>query len=143
MISYTRKYTTVAALLGLSTAPLLGAGFQLAERSVSGLGRAFSGEAAIADDASVIASNAAGMILLDDNAISAGLQYINPGVDVKGNTAGGTASNSDVADDAIVPYLYYSRKINEKVSAGLGIYSSFGLATSYSKSFATLAVCRT
>lgn len=133
------QVTAAATLLGLSSTPLLGAGFQLAERSVSGLGRAFSGEAAIADDASVLGSNAAGMILLDDGAISVGLQYINPEVDVAGVTPGGPAADNDIADDAFVPYFYYTRKINDDVSFGVGLYSSFGLATSYSRSFATLA----
>ena len=40
--------TTLLALITTAS----GAGFQLAERSAVGLGRAFSGEAAIADDAS-------------------------------------------------------------------------------------------
>ncbi len=142
MLQNSNKYTQIiaaAALFGLSSTPLLGAGFQLAERSVSGLGRAFSGEAAIADDASVIASNAAGMILLDDGAISVGLQYIRPNVDAKGvhpDPMGGAVSDSDIAEDAFIPYFYYSRKISDNVSVGLGIYSSFGLATDYSSSFA-------
>lgn len=47
----------------LATAMLLAAGganaaaFQLAEVSTSGLGRAYAGEAAIADNASVVATN--------------------------------------------------------------------------------------
>lgn len=144
MTKTTRKYTQVtaaAALLGLSSTPLLGAGFQLAERSVSGLGRAFSGEAAIADDATVIASNPAGMILLDDGALSVGLQYIRPDVDVQGthlNPAVGSISDTDVATDAFVPYFFYSRKINDNLSAGIGLYSSFGLATEYSRAFSSL-----
>ncbi|MCP5535963.1 MAG: outer membrane protein transport protein [Akkermansiaceae bacterium] len=144
MTNKTRNYTHVtaaAALLGMSSTPLLGAGFQLAERSVSGLGRAFSGEAAIADDASVIASNAAGMILLDDGALSVGLQYIKPDVDVQGvhpNPLVGNISDTDIAEDALVPYFYYSRKINDNLSAGFGMYSSFGLATEYSRAFSSV-----
>ncbi|HIE2345306.1 TPA: outer membrane protein transport protein [Haemophilus influenzae] len=50
----------------LATAMLLAAGganaaaFQLAEVSTSGLGRAYAGEAAIADNASVVATNPGG-----------------------------------------------------------------------------------
>lgn len=146
MTNNTRKYTHVTAavaLLGLSSTPLLGAGFQLAERSASGLGRAFSGEAAMADDASVIASNPAGMILLDDGAFSTGLQYIRPDVDVQGQAAVRNvglvpASDTDIASDAFVPYFYYSRKMNDKLSAGIGLYSSFGLATEYARGFSSL-----
>ncbi|HHF4198427.1 TPA: outer membrane protein transport protein [Haemophilus influenzae] len=53
----------------LATAMLLAAGganaaaFQLAEVSTSGLGRAYAGEAAIADNASVVATNPALMSL--------------------------------------------------------------------------------
>ncbi len=129
MIKPSRPFTsatsaTAAAILLASSSPLLlGAGFQLHERSVSGLGRAFSGEAAIADDASVLSSNPAGMILLDDGALSVGLQYIRPDVDVRGiASVRGVglvpASDTDVASDAFVPYFYYSRKINENLSAG-------------------------
>lgn len=128
----------MAAMFGLSSTPLLGAGFQLQERSVSGLGRAFSGEAAIADDATVLSSNPAGLIHLSDGSLSVGLQYIRPNVDVKGTAPLSAASDSNVAEDAFVPYFYYTRKINDNVSVGLGIYSSFGLATDYSRSFASL-----
>lgn len=43
----------------------VGAAFQLAEHSAAGLGRAFAGDAAIADDASVIARNPALMAQFD------------------------------------------------------------------------------
>ena len=55
----------------LATATLLAAGgtnaaaFQLAEVSTSGLGRAYAGEAAIADNASVVATNPALMSLFN------------------------------------------------------------------------------
>ncbi|BDS08602.1 long-chain fatty acid outer membrane transporter [Oceaniferula spumae] len=136
---HTAKSTAAAALLGLSSASLFGAGFQLAERSATGLGRAFSGEAAIGDDASVLASNPAGMILLEDGALSAGLQYVKPDVDIKGVTPYGPASDSSIAEEALIPYFYYTRKLNDNLSVGLGLFSSFGLATDYSNSFASLA----
>ena len=134
----TNQYTTILAMLGITSAPLLGAGFQLQERSVSGLGRAFSGEAAIADDASVLSSNPAGIILLDDSSYSVGLQYIKPNVNLKGKggLANTSVSDSDVATEALVPYFYYTRKITDNISVGFGMFSSFGLATDYSDSFA-------
>lgn len=134
----TNQYTTILAMLGITSAPLLGAGFQLQERSVSGLGRAFSGEAAIADDASVLSSNPAGIILLDDSSYSVGLQYIKPNVNLKGKSgpANASVSDSDVATEALVPYFYYTRKITDNISVGFGMFSSFGLATDYSDSFA-------
>ena len=63
----------------------LGAGFQLHERSAAGLGRAFSGEAAMGDDATVIASNPAGMVLLEDEwSFAIGTSGIFPEVEVSG-----------------------------------------------------------
>ena len=58
------QYTTMAAIIGCGSTPLLfGAGFQLQERSVSGLGRAYSGEAAIADDAAVVEREGVTMVV--------------------------------------------------------------------------------
>ena len=62
----------------LATATLLAAGgvnaaaFQLAEVSTSGLGRAYAGEAAIADNASVVATNPALMSFIQKQPILCG-----------------------------------------------------------------------
>ena len=55
------KKTTLATALLLVTAQSSAAGFQVSEHSASGLGRAFAGEAAVADNASVLARNPAAM----------------------------------------------------------------------------------
>jgi len=120
--------------------PLLGAGYQLAERSASGLGRAFSGEAAIGDDASILGSNPAGMSLLDDQSFAFGSTAILPSIDVSGNTRIGTAEDRDVISDAYVPYFYYSRKVTENLKIGFGSYVTYGLESEYSKTFASSAV---
>ena len=55
----------LAGLLLLATAGTgFGAGFALIEQSVSGLGNAYAGGAAIADDASTVYFNPAGMTRL-------------------------------------------------------------------------------
>lgn len=131
---------TYTAVLAASTTLAFGAGFQLQERSASGLGRAFSGEAAIADDASVLASNPAGIILLDDNAFSIGLSYINPQADVSGefNTIPGSAD--DIGDIALVPHIYLTKKYNDNVSYGIGIFTTYGLKSEYGSDFIGSAV---
>ena len=141
----TRNHTTTlkaaatgAALLAL-TAASQGAGFQLAERSATGLGRAFSGESAIADDASVIASNPAGMSLLDDMSFAVGASCIRPGVDVSGTGALGPTSDKGVIPEALVPFSYFTKRLNDKFTAGLGIFTTYGLKTDYSTAFATSA----
>ena len=52
------------------------AAFQLAEVSTSGLGRAYAGEAAIADNAAVVATNPALMSLFKTNQFSVGGVYV-------------------------------------------------------------------
>lgn len=119
---------------------LQAAGFQIVERSASGLGRAFSGEAAIGDDASILSSNPAGGVLLDNYAFSAGGQWINPNIDASGrNVLGVLASDDNLAPDAWVPYFYYSQKIDANWGIGISLFSPFGLVTDYSDSFASLA----
>ncbi|WP_412778999.1 outer membrane protein transport protein [Morganella psychrotolerans] len=80
---FTRSALAVAVSLVASNA--FAAGFQLNEYSTSALGRAFSGEGAVADDASVGSRNPAAMTLFDRPAFSAGAIYINPGVILRVN----------------------------------------------------------
>lgn len=130
----------------LATLPLMagiahGAGYQLQERSARGLGRAYSGESAIADDASVLASNPAGMILIPgDTSVSVGLTGIYPEIDVAGfyTGAGGTVATvaEDLADEAHVPFLYLTHDLTENLTIGFGSYTTYGLATNYPLAFA-------
>lgn len=117
-----------------------GSGFQVQERSAVGLGRAFSGEAAMADDASVIASNPAGMTLLEDEwSFAIGATGIFPDVDISGTltTPAGTrgAVADGVAGDAVLPYFYLSKRLNEHLVFGFGSYTTFGLRTDYQPGF--------
>lgn len=121
-----------------------GAGFQLAERSAAGLGRAFSGEASVADDASVLSSNPAAMILLGgDWNYSAGMTYIEPGADatlyptVTGGNARPALRDNDIAESAFVPYLYATKRLNEDLVIGAGMFTSYGLRTNYSENVAS------
>lgn len=89
------------------------AGFQLAEQSATGLGRAFAGEAAIADNASVLGRNPGAITRFKQTAFSGGFIYIRPQVDIEGRvsdklvtpvgslpTGNKSADASDVAGDA-------------------------------------------
>ena len=134
----TNSIRKIAGLSLLALAPLAtqGAGFQLAERSATGLGRAFSGESAIGDDASVIASNPAAMVLLDDREVSAGLSAIFGDVTVSGLSAGGPISDKPLPD-AYVPYFYAAQRVNDRWSFGVGTFTTYGLKTDYSTAFAS------
>ncbi len=119
------------------------AGFQLQEQSVSGLGRAFAGDAAIADNASSLGRNPALGVLLNDSQISLGFSYIDPNIDVNGQVSGVAtlpANDEDIAPSALVPYAYYLTPINEKMVFGLSLNSYFGLKTDYSNDFTGLDI---
>ncbi|MGF1806724.1 outer membrane protein transport protein, partial [Aliivibrio sifiae] len=70
------------SLLFISSASTAG-GFQVNEHSATGLGRAFAGEAVIADNASVLSRNAAAMMMFDKDAFSMGMTMVKPDVSVK------------------------------------------------------------
>ncbi|ART79136.1 outer membrane protein transport protein [Oceanisphaera avium] len=133
------KLSLVAAAILVVTEPAHSAAFQLAEQNATGLGRAFAGEGAIGDNASVVGRNPAAMTLFDGPALSAGAIYINPDVDVegKGNTAlvgqaaGLPTSSKDIADSAVAPFFYYVQPVNEQWALGFGAFTNYGLSTTY------------
>ena len=133
--------TLIAASLAVVSADNLAASFPLAEQDVSGLGRAYAGEAAVADDASVLARNPALMSLFKDKQISvAGIAVI-PDVSLKGQSAAyGLDANSidddSIAPSAFIPAGYFTMPLNDKVSLGFGAFSNFGLSTEFNDDYA-------
>jgi long-chain fatty acid transport protein len=125
------------SLLALLLCPTLvhAAGFQLAEQSATGMGRAFAGEAAIADNASVLSRNAAAMTRFEQMAFSGGVVYVRPDVNIEGETRVPTAhgpvtldaSAHDIADAAWVPNLSLIIPLNEEWRLGLSANAYFGL----------------
>lgn len=132
---------TLLVTAGLSSTAIYGSGFAIQEQSVTGLGRAFAGSAAVADDASTIFFNPAGLSYLKQDELALGLHYIAPQSDFTdgGSTIptafGGTAQpgndGSDAGQDAVVPNLFYAKRINDQLVAGIGITAPFGLVTEY------------
>src|SRR4030095_14080257 len=137
-----RRTCVAAAVAGLALAlgapQAFGAGFSLAEQSVSGLGNAYAGGAAAAEDASTIFSNPAGMARVRTMHIAAGLTIITPSIKCNndGNslpafnqTLGGTGG--DAGSTNYVPNLYLVVPINKQFAVGLGVGVPFGLKTEY------------
>ncbi|MGL5501634.1 MAG: outer membrane protein transport protein, partial [Plesiomonas shigelloides] len=79
--------SALATAVALLSANASAAGYQIGEHSASGLGRAFAGEGAVADNAAVVIRNPAAMMMFDAPSISGGLTYIDPEVDVNGTTS--------------------------------------------------------
>ncbi|PKH86377.1 outer membrane protein transport protein [Colwellia sp. Bg11-28] len=119
----------------------VGAAFQLAEHSAAGLGRAFAGEAAIADDASVIARNPALMAQFDQIELSFTGTYVIPDVSLTGIDAPTginpvALNDSSIAPSAIIPAIYLVVPLNDKFALGFGTFSNFGLATEFDDDYA-------
>ncbi|MFH0260313.1 outer membrane protein transport protein [Vibrio barjaei] len=132
-----RTPLSLAVVLGLlSSTQVSAAGFQLAEYSATGLGRAFAGEAAIADNASAQWRNPAMLTYLEGTQISGGVLYVDPNIDVTGTSSKfGYTEAKDIAHSAPVPNLYVSHQINDSFTAGLALGSNYGMETELDSSF--------
>lgn len=141
----------IPALMMCGFAGVAGAsGFALIEQNASGLGNAYAGSAAVAQDASTIFFNPAGLTQLSggkDYQFVGALNFINPSAKFSANsstdpasglTAGpaftrfsGTGNGGDAGGLAYVPNLYLSAKLSQQWSVGVGVNAPFGLKTEY------------
>jgi long-chain fatty acid transport protein len=127
----------------MASGQAMAAGFQLNAQSATGIGRAFAGDAVIADNASVMARNPAAMALFDKMELSLGFESITSMIEVKdatyrGVTAPlGTSSNyDDAGDTSIAPNIHLIVPVNDKFAWGVNAYSNFGTKTEFDDSFA-------
>lgn len=125
----------LSSLLMASAGTASAAAFQLAEVSTTGLGRAYAGEAAIADNASVVATNPALMAKFKQAEVSVGSIYVDPSIDVSGKVSSFDASHKNIAPNALVPNIYAVYPINDKFAIGGGINVNYGLATKFDKNY--------
>lgn len=141
----TLTLAVASALLGM-TAQVQAAGFQLAEYSATGLGRAYAGEAAMADNASAQFRNPAMLTYLKGTQVSAGGILVVPNIDIEGYsvpvgldgkpTGAPVATQAkDIADAAFVPNFYVSHQVNDDLYLGLALGTNFGMATELEDSF--------
>ncbi|WP_039985801.1 outer membrane protein transport protein [Vibrio owensii] len=133
--------STAVAFGLLSTSSVANAaGFQLAEYSATGLGRAYAGEAAMADNAGAQWRNPAMLTYLEGTQVSVGAIYVNPNIDVDGTSTfvngSNKASSHDFAHDAVIPNFYLSHQYNDKFAIGLAFGTNYGMETDLGKDFA-------
>ena len=139
----------VAAITALLSCGLVqqahAAGFAIIEHSASGMGNAFAGAAAVAEDASTIWFNPAGMthvgkrqLTLAGHVILPSAEYTDQGSSINPQFTGGatvpgslTGPNDETDETAFVPNFYYIHPINQDAYFGLGINAPFGLVTEY------------
>jgi len=128
--------------LGLGSVGAHASGFQLIEQNASGMGNAYAGSAAIADNASTIFFNPAGLTHLPGLNVSAGVALIRPsfkftdngstgpiafGTPPLGANTGGDAGGSWSA----VPNMYLSYQVHNDWFVGLGVGAPFGLVSEF------------
>ena len=137
------------ALATLASSSALAAGFQVNEHSANGLGRAMAGQAAKPENASILATNPAAIGVFKEAEFSGSVSFIDPNVDIDGSVnyaLGGvdvypqavSAKEDDIADTAFVPGFFYTSPISEKISAGVGVFTTYGLRSDYSNDFEAL-----
>ena len=137
-MSYALSRCAVAAALAGFAGGGHATGFQL-EQNASGLGNAYSGQAAAADNASTIFYNPAGMTRLPGRHLSVVSTFIGPSIkfsDTGGSTApGGLTSPGGNGGDAggwtVAPKGYFSYQATDRVWLGVGLSVPFGLKTEY------------
>lgn len=122
-----------AALIGLWAGTAGASGFQLQEQTASGIGNAFAGSAAVAENASTIFYNPAGMTQLSGTNVSFGVAAISPSYKFS-NGASYSAFSGDGGDAGSLGYVpngYFSMPVAQNLYFGLGVSAPFGLKTQY------------
>ncbi|MFU2081238.1 outer membrane protein transport protein [Gallibacterium anatis] len=128
--------TLLASLVAVASQGALASAFQLHETSTSGLGRAYAGDAAVAENAAVVATNPALMTFFKQPEISVGGIYVRPNIDLKGTTLGQfNADANDIATKEVLPYIYAVYPINDRFAVGGGVNVNYGLATEFNNSY--------
>ena len=132
--------------LGL-TGSAAASGFALIEQSGSGLGNAYAGAAAAAEDASTLFFNPAGLTALPAGKhASVALHAIDPSATFRNNASQSAAGivapglpnpftysglGGDAGSTAYVPNAYFAMSLDPRWSVGIGLNAPFGLKTQY------------
>ena len=130
------KKTLLAVTVAMASGQAMAAGFQLNAQSATGIGRAFAGDAVIADNASVMARNPAAMALFDKMELSLGFETITTDITAKNMSYNGSAAESydDAGGTSVAPNIHLIVPVNEKFAWGVNAYSNFGTKTEFSNS---------
>ncbi|MGF1736227.1 outer membrane protein transport protein [Photobacterium satsumensis] len=144
----------VLTALSVASAQSMAAGFQLNSQSATGLGRAFAGDAVIADNASAMARNPATMAMFKETSMSLGFTVIDTDVRIKdgtynqfkvtdtalgpvpGNNEIDISGTDGIGSTAVVPNFYLVVPVNDQWAWGLSAYSNFGTGTEFKDDFA-------
>jgi len=138
--------TLLAAAVALAASgTAIAAGFAIIEHSAKGMGTAFSGGAAAAEDTSTVWFNPAGMSKIKGTQMDAASHIIVPSSDFSNGASvvnpaftfgaavplPGATGDIDPGVIALVPNFYYVRELRPNLNFGLGVNAPFGLKTTY------------
>ncbi len=132
----------IAVLVGAAGAGAAQASaFQLLEQNGAGIGNAFAGSGAVAEDASTAYFNPAAMTMMaQPSQLTFGVDLVKPTAKFKDNgstpprfiSASNVGGNGgDAGSVQPVPSTHVTAALNDKMSLGLSIGAPFGLVTEY------------
>lgn len=135
----------VIAACSIASGGAAASGFALTEQNASGLGNAYAGQAAAAENASTIFFNPAGMTLLQGRQASGVINIIRPQTEFTDNggsrspagapAPAGGSNGGDAGGWNYLPNGYLSWQLTPQWWAGIGLTVPFGLKTNYDPSF--------
>lgn len=120
-----------------------GSGFAIFEHGARGIGSAFAGEAAGAEDAATVFWNPAGLTLLDGTQVVSAMDVIltsarfaDRGSTLSPAVGGGPLTGGDgpnAGATGVVPSFYLAHEVTPRLHLGLGVDAPFGLKTQYDR----------
>ena len=128
---FLKKTAYVLSVLSISSAAMA-SGFQISEYSATGLGRSFAGSGLVGDDFSALAYNPAGMQINSTSGVQAGATAIVLHADYRDVSA--TSLDTGKHDSTmarVLPHFFAQYKINDRLTAGVGVYTPYGLIIDY------------
>ena len=134
----------VSVALAATAGPALAGGLSIGTQSGSGIGNAYAGGAAAAEDASTVWYNPAGMTALPGktnlavaaHALRASFKFQNTG----STLPIGAGNGGDGGGWHLIPQGYITHKITDQWSLGAGFNTPFGLETNYDRGWRGQAI---
>ena len=128
-----KKIVYTALFLLSSAVPVLASGFRMHEFSATNTGRALAGSGVAGDDYSAIGFNPAGMVLKGTGG-QVGGSLVTVRANVRGSVTNGglhTGKEGNIRLYSFLPSVFSQYALNPDWTIGLGIYTPFGLSTTY------------
>lgn len=137
------SFVPVLLLSGAET-PAVASGFALREQTATGLGNAFAGSTAAADDIGSMFFNPASITRHPGNQVASVGSYLMPRISFEtaeartafGTPIAGGTGGQDATPDVFVPAAYALWDVHPDWKVGIGLNAPFGLETEYDAAWA-------